>query len=116
MREEDDRVRQLPGCLEDMVASRLARLGVANALIDAERRAMSPVRIGATVDRSVLGSMADFANSVPYYLEADGWDDGALRVVEDRLAETPCRAGKPSDQVIFPDKKAPELLTAKWAG
>ena len=77
-----------------MVARRLERLGVSTPLVDAECRAMTPVRIGATADRSVLGIMVDFANAVPFYLDADGWDDSALRLVEDRLAETPCRAGK----------------------
>ena len=77
---------------------------------------MAPVQIAATVDRSVLGIMVDFAKGVPYYLEAGRWDATALGVVEDRLAETPCHAGKPSDQVIFPETKAPALLTAKWAG
>ena len=59
--------------------------------------------------------MVDFGKSVPYYLEA-GWDDAALEVVEDRLAETPCHAGKPSELVVFPDQKAAELLAARWAG
>lgn len=109
-------VRELPTHIGDIVAHRLARLGVARSLIDAERRAMTPVQIGATIDRSVLGIMVDFAKGVPYYLEAGGWNDTALGVVEDRLAETPCRAGKPSDRVVFPERKAPELLAAKWAG
>jgi hypothetical protein len=108
-------VRQLPRRLEDLVGRRLGRLRVATALIEAERRAMTPVRIGATMDRSVLGIMVDFAYAVPYYLDGV-WDDRALGVAEDRLAETPCHAGKPSDRVVFPDKKAPELLSARWAG
>ena len=78
-------VRELPRHVEDMVAHRLARLGVATLLIDAERRkATRPVQIGATVDRSVLGIMVDFAKGVPYYLETV-WDDGALEVVEDSV-------------------------------
>ena len=59
--------------------------------------------------------MVDFAKGVPYYLDVE-WDDAALEVVEDRLAETPCHAGKASERVIFPDKKTQELLAAKWAG
>jgi hypothetical protein len=110
------RVRELPNHLEDMVACRLVRLGVATPLIDAERRAMRPARIGPTVDRSVLGIMADFANSVPYYLEAGGLRDSALVGAENRLAGTPCYAGKASDRVVFPDRRALELLVAKWAG
>ena len=110
------RVRELPNHLEDMVACRLARLGIATPLIEAERRAMRPVRIGPTVDRSVLGIMADFANSVPYYLGPGGLGDSALVGAENRLAGTPCYAGKASGRVVFPDRKALELLVAKWAG
>lgn len=109
-------VRGLPNRLTDIVAKRLARLGVGASLIQAEQSVMHPVVIGPTIDRSVLGIMVDFAKSAPYYLEVGGWDDSSLGLVEDRLAETPCHAGKPSDRVIFPERKAPELLTKKWAG
>jgi hypothetical protein len=34
----------------DLVFRRLTRLGVATSLINAERRALTPVRIGVTVD------------------------------------------------------------------
>jgi Domain of unknown function (DUF6933) len=108
-------VRALPTQIEDIVTRRLKRLGIAMSLIDAERRAMTPVQIGATADRSVLGIMVDFAKGVPYYLEA-GWDDAALGVAEARLAETPCHAATASDRVVFPGQRAPELLAAKWAG
>ena len=108
-------VRDLPTRLRDLVAIRLAQLGVSRPLIESERRAMAPVQIGATVDRSVLGIMVDFAKSVPCYLAA-GWNDADLEVVAARLAQTPCHAGQPSKRVIFPDKKAPELLAAKWSG
>jgi len=107
-------VRDLPTDIGEIVARRLARLHVPHALIDAEHRAMTPVNIGATVDRSVVGIMVDFAKGVPYFL-ASGFDDGALGRAEDQLGRTPCHAGKPADRVIFPDRKAPELLTVKWA-
>ena len=67
-----------------------------------------------TVDRSVLGIMVDFAKGVPYYLEPGRWTHETLAIVEARLAETPCHAGKPGDRVIFPEHKAPALLRAKW--
>jgi len=108
-------VRALPTQIEDIVSRRLKRLGIATSLIDPERRAMTPVQIAATADRSVLGIMVDFAKSVPYYLER-GWDDAALGVAEARLAETPCHAGKASDHVVLPEDKAPAVLAAKWAG
>ena len=108
-------VRDLPTHIGEIMARRLVRLMIPQALIDAEYRAMTPVNIGATVDRSVLGIMVDFAKGVPYFL-ASGFDDGALARAEDQLGRTPCHAGKPADRVIFPDRKALELMTAKWAG
>jgi hypothetical protein len=107
-------VRGLPARLADLVGARLERCGIDALAIEAERRAMTPVVIGQTVDRSVLGIMVDFAKSVPYHLEPGQWDETSLRSVEERLAETPCHAGRSSDQVVFPEKKAPELLRSKW--
>jgi hypothetical protein len=107
-------VRDLPTDIGEIVTRRLARLHVPQVLIDAEHRAMTPVHIGATVDRSVIGIMVDFAKGVSYFL-ARGFDDGALGRAEDQLSKTPCHAGKPTDRVIFPDRKALELLTGKWA-
>lgn len=106
-------VRRLPHRLPEIVATRLHRLGVSAPIIDAECRAMHPVLVGPTTDRSVVGIMVDFAKGVPYYLDA-GWDDRSLAFVEHRLAETPCHVGKASDRVVSPDVKAPELLTTKW--
>jgi hypothetical protein len=34
--------------------------------------------------------------------------------LEDWLAETPCHAASVNDRVVFPDRKAPELLRATW--
>lgn len=107
-------VRSLPNQLADRVRTRLDNCGIDQRAVEAEVRVMAPVAIGPTIDRSVLGIMIDFAKSVPYYLEPGHWNDGDLRLVEERLAETPCHTGRPFDQVIFPDKKAPELLHVKW--
>jgi hypothetical protein len=107
-------VRSLPDLLAGFVERRLRSCGVDRRAIGAEIGAMVPVAIGPTVDRSVLGIMVDFAKSVPYHLEPGHWNEGDLQSVEQRLAETPCHAGRPSDQVIFPDKKTPELLHVKW--
>jgi hypothetical protein len=100
--------------LASIVESRLRRCGIDARAIDAEMRAMKPVTIAATVDRSVLGIMVDFAKGIPCYLEPGQWDEATLRTVEERLAETPCHAGHGSDRVIFPEKRAPELLRDKW--
>jgi hypothetical protein len=76
---------------------------------------MSPIKVGATIDRSVVGILVDFAKGLPYYLEAERWNDRSL-AVEDRLAKTPCHASQPCEQVVFPHRTAPEVLAAKWAG
>jgi hypothetical protein len=107
-------VRELPHRLAALVETRLRRCGIAVAAIDAEMRAMAPVAIGPTVDGSVLGIMVDFARAVPYHLEPGRWDETTLLRVEDRLAKNPCYAGRSVDEVVFPEKKAPELLRAKW--
>jgi hypothetical protein len=107
-------VRNLPRQLAGVVRTRLENCGLGQHVIEAEIRVMVPVAIAPTVDRSVLGIMVDFAKSVPYHLESRHWTERDLRLVEERLSETPCHAGRPFDQVIFPDKKAPELLNARW--
>jgi hypothetical protein len=107
-------VRGLPSRLADLVEARLRRCGIANRTIELEKRAMSPVTIGATMDRSVLGIMVDFAKSIPYYLEPGRWDDATLQFVEAKLAETPCYAGRSGAQTVFPEEKAPALLRARW--
>jgi hypothetical protein len=106
--------RRLPDRLAGLVETRLRHCGVDPRAIEAETRAMTPVAIAPTVDRSVLGIMVDFAKSVPYHLEPGHWNEGTLRLVEERLAETPCHAGRPFDGVIFPERRAPEILNAKW--
>ena len=75
---------------------------------------MASVAVGPTVDRSVLGIMVDFAKAVPYHLEPGQWGETTLRIVEERLAATPCHAALSWDRVIFLEKKAPEVLRAKW--
>ena len=107
-------VRGLPSRLAALVAARLKRCRIDDETIAAETRAMTSVAVGPPVDRSVLGIMVDFAKAVPYHLEAGFWGDATLRAVEEGLAETPCHATRSSDRVIFPEKKAPELLRAKW--
>jgi hypothetical protein len=107
-------VRGLPSRLADLVAVRLARLRVPGPTIEAEIRAMTPVVISPTIDRSVLGILVDLAKVVPYHLEGVQIGAGCLRVLEDHLAETPCHASLTHERVVFPDAKALELLRAKW--
>ena len=94
--------------------ARLRRGGIDESVIAAEVGDLSTADIGPTSDRSVLGIMVDFAKAVPFHLEPGRWDEGTLRVVEECLAETPCYAARPDSQVVFPEKKAPEALMAKW--
>ena len=68
----------------------------------------------STTDRSVLGIMVDFAKAVSFYLEPGRWTEASLPSVEERLAETPCHAGLSDGRVVFPDRKAPDLLREKW--
>ena len=107
-------VRGLPDRLGALVASRLRRCGIEAQAIAAEQQAMEPVAVAPTVDRSVLGIMVDFAQAVPYCVEPGRLAGEALAVVEDRLAAAPCHAKLSGDRVVFPNRKAPELLRAKW--
>jgi hypothetical protein len=107
-------VRGLPGTLGALVAARLRRCGIDARAINAEQQAMHPVVIGPSIDRSVLGIMVDFARALPYHLEPGQWNEDTLELVEGRLAETPCHATRSADRVIFPERKAPDLLHSKW--
>lgn len=107
-------LRGLPGRLAGLVDARLERLGIGPRTIELETRAMSPVMIGPTVDRSVLGMMVDFAKSLPFFLEPGRWDDTTLHTAEDKLAETPCFAGRSFAETVVPEQAAPALLRATW--
>jgi hypothetical protein len=107
-------IRSLPFRLADLVESRLNQLGFDIRAIKEERGAMAPVEVAPSADRSVVGIMVDFAKSVPYYLKDGYCSDSTLRYIEGRLSETPCHAGRSFDRVIFPKKKAAELLRLKW--
>ena len=107
-------VRNLPARLPGLVAACLRRHGLASQLVAAEVGAMSPVVVAATRDRSVVGIMVDYAKAVPFHLELGVWDDTSLPRVETQLAQTPCFAGRPFEQVVFPHKAAPSLLQSKW--
>ena len=107
-------VRHLPNRLPAVVTSRLERLGIPWPIIQAEAAAMVPVEVAKTADRSVLGILVDFAKSVPYYVGPGSLDELALRRAESLLADTPCYAGGSYEQVVFPKRKAPELLEARW--
>jgi hypothetical protein len=109
-------VRTLPDRLADLVGQRLLRLSVAASIIDAEIEAMGHVFVGPTANRSVVGTMVDFAKAVPWYLEDDNWTQdatGALRGVESKLGTTPCRLSTSPGKFIWPEELSIELLTAQ---
>ena len=107
-------VASLADRLPELVATRLGRLGIAPSIVRAEVDAMRPVTVGPTADRSVVGIMVDFAKAIPFHLEPGDWDESTLPVVEAQLAETPCHVNRRLEDVVFPDRKAPELLLARW--
>ena len=107
-------VKTLPERLAEMIHARLRRLNVSPGIIGAEVEATRTVVVGKTVDRSITGQMVDFAKALPYYLPAQGWEEDTLVAAEERLARTPCLAGRPFDQVIFPDRIAVRLLREAW--
>lgn len=103
-------VRSLPERLPQMVAERLARHGVPQRLIVAETQAMAPVAVAKTCDRSVVGTMVEYAHLLQHYLRDWGHDEAGLWAVEAHLAHTPCRVTKPGAKGVWPDLKATELL------
>ena len=107
-------VRALAIHLPGMIAARLKRLGVPERLVAAEISAMAPVVVAKTEDRSVLGTMVDFAKVIPFHLEVGGWDDTTLPFVELRLGETPCRLARRFNEVIFPGEDSLKRLLARW--
>jgi hypothetical protein len=107
-------VRKLPVRLPEIVAGRLARLGIPERLIRLEVGAMSVARVGRTNDRSLTGQMVDFAKAIPYYLPVNDGDDSSLQLAEDRLSETPCRCSRPFAEVIFPAAMTKKLLIDHW--
>lgn len=107
-------VRRLPDRLPAIVEQRLQRIDIDPALIDAEIRAMSPVLVGPTKDRSVLGILKDFGQALAYYLPP-GWGESELRRAERKLARTPCFSSRREADTVWPDRKAPELIWRHWS-
>lgn len=103
-------VRMLPTRFANMVAARLRRLEIDERWLEPELVAMSSVGVGRTRDRSVTGTMVDFAKTLPYYLPADGWGATDLLIAEDRFAETPCLCGRAGRNTIWPRRRAVRLL------
>ncbi len=107
-------VKTIPERLSILITDRLRRLGIEDHLVDSELSAMQDVQVGPTQDRSVTGTMVDFAKALPYYLPIEGWSESDLQIVEDRISETPCRCGHSSKKTIWPIDVAPRLLGERW--
>jgi len=105
-------VRSLPDRLSSIVAARLLRCGVTQAVIDAEIDAMAPVMVAQTASRSVLGIMTDFKRMASYRYDSHDLPID-LDETADRLEHTPCFAGR--HDTLRPDVRTLELLYAKWA-
>jgi len=109
-------VKALPGRISEMVAARLKRLGIEEHLIRAEVEAMNVALVGRTRDRSVMGQVVDFAKVLPYYIPiGTANDDARLRLVEDKLARTPCLCGRSAADTIWPDRDSARLLAERWS-
>lgn len=107
-------VRHLAGRFPQRIADRLRRLGGDLLWVAAEEAAMQPVLVGRTQDRSVLGTMVDFAKALPYCLPSDGWEPQDLLDAQHLLARTPCRCGRAFEEVIWPGREALRLLEERW--
>lgn len=108
-------VKNLPSRVGGLVADRLNRLGVDENLIRPEVDAMEMVRVGRTRDRSITGQLVDFAKAIPCYLPVGEWDESTLRLVEDRLSETPCLSGRAPSETVWPGRVAFQLLLDRWS-
>ena len=109
-------VRTLPDRLPGIVADRLERLGVVQAIRESERQAMYPVRVAKTVDRSVTGILVDYGRHLPYHLETASENVDAFHFAEERLQGIPWNASKRMSDVVFPVDKTIEVLQERWGG
>ena len=109
-------VRSLPERLPQLVTERLERHGVPQRFIVAEVQAMAPVAVAKTCDRSVVGTMVEFAHMLQHYLRDWPHDEAGLWAVEAHLAHTPCRATQAVGLAVWPDLAATELLEQAWGG
>ena len=106
-------LRTLPERLPDLVRRRLRRLGMGAEVAEAEVRAMSPVLVAKTWDRSVLGVVVDFGKLMSHLLP-DVWNEGDFIHIEAHFAGTPCFASRRFEDTIFPEREAIRLLHSRW--
>ena len=107
-------LKELPVRLSALVEGRLRQLPVSSHIISCEITATRDVSVGTTIDRSVVGQMVDFAKALTFYLPENWWGAPDLREAEARFAETPCRCSGADKDVIWPERKAIQLLETTW--
>lgn len=101
--------------LPEVIADALLALGVGKEVVDAEREHMREVRLGPTLDRSVVGSMNDFAFLADHRRDdAGGLDDFDLGELSKRLAHVPC--GPLYKSHTFPDVELHAFLASLGDG
>ncbi len=81
---------RLPQRLVESLAVLLRRIGIPAAAVASEAREMQWVRFDATVSRSVLGSMNDFALTAHSFFHHPDIPEVYLEDLDWRLNETPC--------------------------
>jgi hypothetical protein len=109
-------VRSLPLRLPGLVGERLVRMGISRAVIDAEIRAMQPVRIGPTIDRTVVGAMVNYCMLVEYRGDGGNYFDMELEAEESFLWQTPMLTSRGQRAAFFPEERVRELLEQRWPG
>ncbi|MFT4215626.1 MAG: hypothetical protein QM619_00340 [Micropruina sp.] len=105
----------LTGRLPDVIADALLALGVSKTFVDAERERMQEVRIAPTADRSVVGSMNDFAFLADHRRDhASSLNEVDLGALSKSLAHVPC--GPLYKSHTFPDAELHALLASLGEG
>jgi hypothetical protein len=106
-------VASLPKRFPDLLRHRLRRLGAAPDQIAHEIDSLAPVLIGRTCDRSVVGTLVEFARMAPAHLA--GVTDVELVDTEAWLSRVPARPADHHAQYHFPDRAALAMLEQRWA-
>ena len=107
-------LKTLPAKLPELVRRRLIGMHISESQISNEIEAMAVIEVAPTINRSVVGQLVDFAKAVPYYLPEGDWAETHLRLIEERLGETPCLCSGKDTDVIWPDRQARKLLAETW--
>ena len=103
-------IKSLPSTLPNIVRRRLSEMHISEPAITRELDLMNPIAVAPTTNRSIVGQLVDFAKAIPYCLPEGDWCEADLRIVEDRLGETPCLCSGKAMDTIWPEREARKLL------